>query len=145
MRLLTHNMLVSNAAGVAEGEGYPLGLEVTEQRTEATEFDADFVRRTLRTVKYDALVGAAKAAGCDVPDALDDADDAQLRRVHTALHDVRARRAREREFGCVSSRAKKTQVHVIEGCLVCPKSGRRFPITNGIPNMLLHEDEVAGV
>ncbi|KAH8097158.1 hypothetical protein JL720_37 [Aureococcus anophagefferens] len=33
-------------------------------------------------------------------------------------------------------------VHVVKGALVCPKSGRRFPINNGIPNMLLHEDEV---
>ena len=33
-------------------------------------------------------------------------------------------------------------VHLEEGCLVCPKSGRRFPINNGIPNLLLHEDEL---
>ena len=34
-------------------------------------------------------------------------------------------------------------VHVLEGALICPETGRRFPITAGIPNMLLHEDEVA--
>lgn len=34
------------------------------------------------------------------------------------------------------------QVEVIEGCLQCPESGREFPITRGIPNMLLNEDEV---
>jgi multifunctional methyltransferase subunit TRM112 len=34
------------------------------------------------------------------------------------------------------------EVHVLEGHLVCPESGRRFPIKDGIPNMLLHEDEV---
>jgi multifunctional methyltransferase subunit TRM112 len=34
------------------------------------------------------------------------------------------------------------QIHVIEGYLVCPVSGRRFPVKDGIPNMLLHEDEV---
>ena len=34
------------------------------------------------------------------------------------------------------------QVEVIEGKLVCPESGREFPINNGIPNMLLNEDEV---
>jgi uncharacterized protein YbaR (Trm112 family) len=34
-------------------------------------------------------------------------------------------------------------VHVLEGALVCPETGRRFPINEGIPNMLLHEDEVA--
>jgi len=34
------------------------------------------------------------------------------------------------------------QVEVKEGFLVCPETGRQFPITNGIPNMLLNEDEV---
>lgn len=33
------------------------------------------------------------------------------------------------------------QVEVMEGCLKCPESGREFPISRGIPNMLLNEDE----
>ena len=33
------------------------------------------------------------------------------------------------------------QLHVEEGQLICPESGRRFPIQKGIPNMLLNEDE----
>ena len=34
------------------------------------------------------------------------------------------------------------QIEVEEGSLVCPESGKKFPIKNGIPNMLLNEDEV---
>ena len=34
------------------------------------------------------------------------------------------------------------ELHVLEGSLVCPESGRVFPISDGIPNMLLNEDEV---
>lgn len=34
------------------------------------------------------------------------------------------------------------EVDVIEGNLECPETGRKFPITDGIPNMLLNEDEV---
>lgn len=34
------------------------------------------------------------------------------------------------------------QVEIIEGSLECPETGRKFPISNGIPNMLLNEDEV---
>jgi multifunctional methyltransferase subunit TRM112 len=30
----------------------------------------------------------------------------------------------------------------MEGALVCPNCARRYPIKNGIPNMLLNEDEV---
>ncbi|XP_026684592.1 multifunctional methyltransferase subunit TRM112-like protein [Diaphorina citri] len=34
------------------------------------------------------------------------------------------------------------QVEVVEGDLECPESGRKFPISSGIPNMLLKEDEI---
>jgi multifunctional methyltransferase subunit TRM112 len=34
------------------------------------------------------------------------------------------------------------EVHLIEGHLVCPETSRKFPVKDGIPNMLLHEDEV---
>ena len=33
-------------------------------------------------------------------------------------------------------------VHIQAGALICPESGRRFPINEGVPNMLLHEDEI---
>ena len=34
------------------------------------------------------------------------------------------------------------EVEIIEGELICPETGRKFPITNGIPNMLINDDEV---
>ncbi|WAR31858.1 TR112-like protein [Mya arenaria] len=34
------------------------------------------------------------------------------------------------------------ELEVLEGELVCPETGRKFPVSNGIPNMLLREDEV---
>lgn len=34
------------------------------------------------------------------------------------------------------------EVDVVEGHLECPETGRVFPISQGIPNMLLNEDEV---
>lgn len=33
------------------------------------------------------------------------------------------------------------EVEVVEGELECPETGRKFPIKNGIPNMLVSEDE----
>ena len=33
-------------------------------------------------------------------------------------------------------------IHIIEGNLICPDTGRKFPIKQGIPNMILHEDEI---
>ena len=34
------------------------------------------------------------------------------------------------------------EVEIVEGELQCPETGRKFPISEGIPNMLLREDEV---
>jgi len=33
-------------------------------------------------------------------------------------------------------------VEVIDGDLVCPETGRKFPVAEGIPNMLANEDEI---
>lgn len=33
------------------------------------------------------------------------------------------------------------ELDIIEGFLVCPETGREFPILNGIPNMLVNEGE----
>ena len=33
-------------------------------------------------------------------------------------------------------------VHLIDGALICPGTGRRFPVKESIPNMLLHADEI---
>lgn len=34
------------------------------------------------------------------------------------------------------------EIEIISGDLVCPETGRKFPIKNGIPNMLCNEEEV---
>lgn len=34
------------------------------------------------------------------------------------------------------------EIEVIDGHLECPETGRKFPISQGIPNMLCNEDEV---
>ena len=32
-------------------------------------------------------------------------------------------------------------VHLVKGMLTCPVTGREFPVTDGIPNMILEEEE----
>lgn len=32
-------------------------------------------------------------------------------------------------------------VHLVKGMLICPVTGREFPVTDGIPNMVLEEEE----
>lgn len=35
------------------------------------------------------------------------------------------------------------EYEVEEGELICPETGRKFPISKGIPNMLLQETEIS--
>ena len=80
----------------------------------------------LRKVHFEGLKSAAKDLAIDSFDGIDEvsdalkADESFLRKVHHLLFEV----------------------HVVDGFLVCPESGRKFPVKDGIPNMLLHEDEV---
>jgi len=119
MRLVTHNFLRSNVKGARTG--YPLGVEATEVTTEACDFNEDLVKRMLPKLDYAALQTAALAVDETLPPQPETVDSAFLRQVHHAM----------------------LEIHVVEGALVCPDTGRRYPITNGIPNMLLHEDELA--
>lgn len=34
------------------------------------------------------------------------------------------------------------EIEIIDGSLVCPETGREFKVTDGIPNMLVNEEEV---
>ncbi|MQL78326.1 hypothetical protein Taro_010768 [Colocasia esculenta] len=127
MRLLTHNMLASNVKGVVKG--YPLRLEAEAVAERPVDLNPDFLRHIFSRLDWPALVAAARSlpadhagAGAALPDEADpsmlDSDDF-LRHFHHAL----------------------LELHVEEGALVCPETGRRFPINKGIPNMLLNEDE----
>ncbi|CAD6217041.1 unnamed protein product [Miscanthus lutarioriparius] len=131
MRLLTHNMLASNVRGATTG--YPLTLEVTKWCTKEVELNADFIRGLLPKIDWRALVAATRALGLpellpeDQPpeeeifaEGAADVEGSAIRRIHHAL----------------------LEVHVQEGSLVCPDTSRCFPINKGIPNMMLHEDEV---
>ncbi|XP_078429663.1 multifunctional methyltransferase subunit TRM112 homolog A-like [Wolffia australiana] len=126
MRLLTHNMLACNVKGVVNG--YPLRLEAEIVAERAADFQADFLRHIFGRIDWKALVSAARSLPeehrvVDLPEEADPSmldSEEFLRRFHRAL----------------------LEIHVEKGALVCPESGRRFPIDKGIPNMLLNEDEI---
>ncbi|XP_063178129.1 multifunctional methyltransferase subunit TRM112-like protein, partial [Chroicocephalus ridibundus] len=86
-------------------------------------FNAAFVARLVPRLRWAALLQAAgerEFAELPPEPAPDyEGDEAFLRRVHHVL----------------------LEVEVLEGVLQCPDSGRRFPISRGIPNMLLSEEE----
>ncbi|KAG9272556.1 multifunctional methyltransferase subunit TRM112-like protein [Astyanax mexicanus] len=122
MKLLTHNMLTSHVKGVING--YPLLIKATEVKVNEVEFNPQFVSRMIPKLEWSALIQAAEGLGHlqDLPGTPIEnyENDAEfLRKVHRVL----------------------LEVEVIEGSLQCPESGREFPISKGVPNMLLNEDE----
>ncbi|CAK9145101.1 unnamed protein product [Ilex paraguariensis] len=77
-----------------------------------------------KQIEWKALIDASRSMGyTKLPDEADpsmlDSDDF-LQKFHHAL----------------------LELHLEEGALVCPETGRKFPVNKRIPNMLLHEDEV---
>mmetsp|Transcript_21104 Transcript_21104/g.24295 ORF Transcript_21104/g.24295 Transcript_21104/m.24295 type:complete len:155 (+) Transcript_21104:31-495(+) len=148
MRLLTHNTLRNNSAEAAAskinkiqqhgeiGGGYPLKITATEVRVDTDSASNDnssndsadrevaFVTGILGTIEWEVLVKAASSCGLGgaLPKALTEdltKDPTFLRALYHVLMNV----------------------HVVSGMLTCPTTGREFPITNGIVNFMLEEDE----
>ncbi|EDV96889.1 multifunctional methyltransferase subunit TRM112-like protein [Drosophila grimshawi] len=124
MKLSTYNFLTSMAIkGVKVG--YPLKLTISKKDVVESEFNPVFIERLLPKLDWSAVYGAAQVAELaeDIPATQPEniSDDEQLlQRLHHLLFEI----------------------DVLEGQMECPETGRIFPITDGIPNMLLNEDEV---
>ncbi len=122
MRLLTHNSLKSIAKGIKDG--YPLRLEIHEMEVRESEVNLGFIKSLIPGLDWSAVLIAAEAVGLQGMPAHFNAaileDEAFLRAVHNLLLDV----------------------HVQTGWLVCPDTGTRYPIANGLPNMMLPEADL---
>lgn len=122
MRLLTHNSLKCHVKDV--GEGYPLKLTITKMSVKETKPNNDFIKGLLPNLEWQGVLTAAEAMGVEglpktlSPDLLQ--DESFLVAMHNLLIDV----------------------HVEEGVLTCPESGRRFHICRGIPDMMVPENDV---
>ncbi|ETV72828.1 hypothetical protein H257_12185 [Aphanomyces astaci] len=139
MRLLTHNMLVCNikacVATARQGENalplnYPLKIQVDNESgidITDTNYSKDFVLHILKSIDWTGLVQTvAQLNHPELPQLPQElpvdvaAREDILRAVHHIIFDTT----------------------IIEGELVCNNCGRSYPIKNGIPNMLLEEDEM---
>lgn len=87
-------------------------------------FNAEFVKNMIPRLEYGVLVAAAASLGfTELPPTIPqdyETNEVFLKAAHHAMHNI----------------------EVVEGELICPETKRVFPIKNGIPNMLLREDEV---
>jgi multifunctional methyltransferase subunit TRM112 len=109
-------------------KGYPLRIAATKIVVEDSPLDFELVTKLLPKLNYPAIVAAvqeiADQADPKLPEIPDDLPEELDASVLEALHHV------------------LFNIHIVEGELICPDTGRKFPIKQGIPNMILHEDEI---
>lgn len=105
--------------------GYPLTINATDVKVNEVAFNPEFISRIIPKLDWEVVYEAANSIGHGegLPKTIEpkyDKDEEFLKKAHRVL----------------------LEVEVEEGYLICPESGRQFPISKGIPNMLLTEAEV---
>ncbi|KOB73288.1 Uncharacterized protein OBRU01_10972 [Operophtera brumata] len=124
MKLITHNMLTSKCLkGVLTG--YPLAINAIDVKVNEVDYNPEFITRIIPKLDWEVLWTAADSIGHSegLPKVIEpkyEENEEFLKKAHKVL----------------------LEVEVEEGHLTCPESGRQFPISKGIPNMLLTEAEV---
>ena len=103
-----------------------LCFKVLEKKTEQQNFNQEFLQRMLPRLDWTAIKSAAEIVGIaqDFPDEMNIASTLTVTELFEKLHLL------------------LLEIEIVNGSLACPETGRLFPISNGIPNMLLNEDEV---
>ena len=108
------------------------------------EFNADFIRRMLKRVQWGAVKEAA-----DIVRLISQSHQVVVRLYPLSQVGAGAeippeapQNYEENEDFLKKAHHVLLEVEVVEGELECPETGRKFPINNGIPNLLLREDEV---
>jgi multifunctional methyltransferase subunit TRM112 len=142
MRLLTHNIMRNNTAAASaktNGNGCPPRITAatqirvdepilydddnSDENDNRKQREIEFAKHTLPILHWESLVLAAKALGLDsLPSEVTKElaeDDDFLRALYHVLMNV----------------------HLINGMLTCSETGREFPVTDGIVNMMLEESE----
>jgi multifunctional methyltransferase subunit TRM112 len=139
MRLLTHNVMHNNAAAASKSKSPPRITAATKIRVDeptssscndddendnAGRRDVEFAKHILPILDWDELVHAAGALGLhSLPPLVTPelaADDGFLRALYHVVMNV----------------------HLVDGMLKCTITGREFPVSDGIVNMMLEEEEV---
>jgi multifunctional methyltransferase subunit TRM112 len=121
MRLLTHNLLRCVTRDCTSKDSFPLEIAATlVERDEESDYSLEVAQKLLSKVHLNALQCAVSQLGLmeQIPESPQ--DEAAMKNIYDLLMGV----------------------HVIEGTMTCPNCSRKYPINQGIPNMLLREDEV---
>ncbi|KAI9188884.1 hypothetical protein H9P43_000306 [Blastocladiella emersonii ATCC 22665] len=122
VRLLTHNMLQCHVRDCTNG--FPLRFQNAEVEHAEQEMNTEFLVNMLPRIDWAALRATAHELGiAQLPETMPE-DAAESTELLQVLHRV------------------LMETSVKAGEMVCPSCEHVYPIRNGIPNMLLNEDEV---
>ncbi|KAF9234379.1 hypothetical protein BU15DRAFT_52669 [Melanogaster broomeanus] len=121
VRLITHNLLACHVKGCTSNN-FPLKFQDVQIELQEADFNPDMITNLLPRLEWGALVDAARLVGDTSlpPEQPEMMDDDLLRKLHHVL----------------------LEIHVVEGVMICPNCSHSYPISNGIPNMLLAEHEI---
>ncbi|TIB86972.1 hypothetical protein E3Q10_00577 [Wallemia mellicola] len=135
VRLITHNILTCAAKGcIDSGKNYPLsfnnvqGIEIREQ-----EFNDEFIKSFFHKLDYNVLKSTLQSVS-------------KFAREKTFLSDKKPSlvtiRSNQSEEFLRSLHRVLLEMDVTQGELVCPNCQHKYPINEGIPNMLLAAHEI---
>ncbi|KAG8753018.1 hypothetical protein FRC14_006516 [Serendipita sp. 396] len=123
VRLITHNLLACHVRGCT-ANNFPLVFRDVQIELKEAEFNEQFLRNFMPKIEWRALVDTAKSLNDqslpDQPPERENVNEEFLKTLHHVL----------------------LEIHVEEGAMACPNCGHVYPISNGIPNMLLQEHEL---
>ncbi|KAI0216589.1 Multifunctional methyltransferase subunit TRM112-like protein [Lamellibrachia satsuma] len=128
LEMKSHKTLVSismNPSCTSVINSSVLNVEATDIKVTEVDFNPDFIKKMIPKLEWTVICDAADSIGHldDLPRELVpgyESDEDFLKKAHHVI----------------------MEVEIKEGDLICPETGRKFPIKNGIPNMLLKEDEI---
>jgi len=124
--------------------GYPLIIDnVSKVEYEETEFKPEFITKILSKLDLSTVMSAWQQLGHTCLDE----DVPKLPPLPSTVEELQnlinsEDSKEERESVLKTLHTILLDVHVMEGQLQCPATKRVFPIKGGIPNMILHADEI---
>jgi multifunctional methyltransferase subunit TRM112 len=114
-------------------KGYPLQIKPAVVILEEAPFDKEMVARILPKIDYAVLQQACQQLS----------EACQQQKIELPALPVGLPSNGEVDDTLAANLFRVLfEIHVQEGILICPDTGREFPIKEGIPNMILHEDEL---
>lgn len=134
---MTHNFMQCIVKGCGGVDSFPLIIHPSQVEVDEDEQDmndseeeplnVNVIRGLLERVDYKAFRKGALELGVDLGVELPEEAGEELMKNEEFLRKI---------YHLLVS------IHIIEGTLECPKCSRKYKISQGIPNMLLREDEV---